>query len=60
MDGGLLQFLIVCIIVGAGLYLLQLVPIDGTIKRIIQVIAIVLICIWALRILAPSLPSLSL
>jgi len=53
MDGGLLQILIVCIIVGAGLYLLQLVPIDGTIKRIIQVIVIVVLVIWALRFLVP-------
>jgi len=49
----IIQFLIVLIIVGAALYLLQLVPIDGTIKRIIQVIVIVFLVIWAIKLLLP-------
>lgn len=49
----MLQFLIALIIVGAALYLLQLAPIDGTIKKIIQVIVIVVLLIWALRFLVP-------
>lgn len=49
----MLQFLIALVIVGAALYLLQLVPIDGTIKRIIQVIVIVFLVIWAIRVLLP-------
>lgn len=55
----MLELLIVLIIFGAVLYIVNLLPIDGTVKRIIQVIAIVLICIWALRLLAPSLSSLN-
>ena len=49
----LLQFIIILIIVGAALYLLQLVPIDATIKRIIQVIVIVFLVIYAIKLLAP-------
>lgn len=49
----MIQFLIVLIIVGAALYLLQLVPIDATIKRIIQVIVVVILVIYAIRLLLP-------
>lgn len=49
----MLQFLIVLIVVGGALYILQLVPIDGTIKRIIQVIVIIVLVIWALKLLIP-------
>jgi hypothetical protein len=50
---GLTEFLIVLVIIGAALYLLQLLPIDGTIKRIIQVVVIVILAIWAIRMLLP-------
>jgi hypothetical protein len=49
----MLELLIALIIIGAALYLLQLLPIDGTIKRIIQVIVIVALVIWALKMLLP-------
>lgn len=52
----MVEILIALIIFGAALYIVQLLPIDGTVKRVIQVIAIVLLCIWALRLLAPALP----
>lgn len=51
----LVSLLIALIIVGAVLYLVGLLPIDATIKRVIQVIAIVVIAIWLLRALAPAL-----
>jgi hypothetical protein len=50
---GLTEFLIVLVIIGAALYLLQFLPIDGTVKRIIQVIVIVILVIWAIRMLLP-------
>lgn len=50
-----IELLIVLIILGAGLYVLQLLPIDATIKRIIIVVAIVAVVIWLLRAFAPSL-----
>jgi hypothetical protein len=48
-----LEFLIALVILGAALYLLQLLPIDATVKQIIQVIVVVFIVIWAIRILLP-------
>jgi hypothetical protein len=44
-----LELLIALIIIGALLYALQLLHIDATIKRLIQIIAIVIIVIWLLR-----------
>lgn len=49
----MIELLIALVIVGAVLYLLQLVPIDGTVKTIIQVIIIVFLVIWAIKILLP-------
>ena len=50
---GLVQFLIALVIVGAALYLLQLAPIDGTIKKVIQVIVIVVLIVMASKLLLP-------
>lgn len=50
----MIQLLIALVIIGAALYLLQLVPIDPTVKKIVQVIAIVFLVIWAIRILLPA------
>jgi predicted membrane protein len=52
-DFGLVQFLIALVIIGAGLYLLNLAPIDGTIKRIIQVVVIVVLIVMAIKLLLP-------
>ena len=45
----MIELLIALLIVGAVLYLLQLVPIDGTIKTVIQVVVIVGVLIYLLR-----------
>jgi hypothetical protein len=50
----MISLLIALVILGAALYLLQLLPIDATVKQIIQVIAIVFIVIWAIRTLLPA------
>lgn len=47
----LITILIALIVVGAVLYVVTLLPIDGTIKRIIQVVAIVALAVWLLRAL---------
>ncbi len=47
----MISILIALIIVGAILYILQMVPIDPTIKRIGYVIIVVLLCIWLLQTL---------
>lgn len=54
----MLSLIILLIIVGAALYLVGLIPMDATIKRVIQVLVIVIVIIYALRLLAPSLPGL--
>lgn len=50
----MLELLIVLIVLGAGLYILQLLPLDATIKRIIMVIVVVAVVVWLLRMFAPS------
>jgi hypothetical protein len=49
----LLQFIIALIIVGAILYFLPRAPLDETIKVIIKVVLIVVILIWALKLVWP-------
>jgi len=51
----MLSILIAAIIIGALLYLLQLIPIDATVKKVIQVVAIVLLAIWLLKALWPMI-----
>lgn len=45
----MIEILIILILVGAALYLTQILPIDGTIKTIIKVVVIVGVCIYVLR-----------
>lgn len=54
----LISLLIVLIIFGAVLYLVGLLPLDATVKRIIQVVAIVALVVWLLSRFAPMLGSL--
>lgn len=54
----MVELIILLVIVGAALYLIDLIPIDATIKRVIQVLVIVAVIIYALRLLAPMLPGL--
>lgn len=56
----IISLLIVLLLFGAVLYLVSLAPIDGTVKRIIQVVAIVFLIIWVLTKLAPSLGGMSI
>jgi hypothetical protein len=52
----LISILIALIIVGLVLYAVNhWLPIDGKIKQIINVVVIVLVIVWLLRTLAPSL-----
>jgi hypothetical protein len=48
----MISLIIILIIVGALLYVLQYLPLDGTIKMIINVLVIVVIAIYVLRHLA--------
>lgn len=50
----------VLVVIGVGLYLLELVPMDATIKRIIQVVAILLVVLWILDALFGGFGSIRL
>lgn len=45
----MISLIIALVLIGAALYLLDLVPIDATIKRVIQVVVIVFAIIYVLR-----------
>lgn len=49
----LVPLLIALIVIGAILYIVSILPLDATIKRIIQVIAIVILAIYLIRELLP-------
>ncbi len=49
---GLISLLILLIIIGALLYVVSILPIDGTIKTIIYVVAIVAVAVWLLKHIA--------
>jgi hypothetical protein len=44
----IIALVVVLILVGAGLYLVGVLPIDATIKTIIRVVVIVAACLWVL------------
>lgn len=45
----LIALIIVLVVLGVGLYLVQLVPMDATIRRIIQVVVILFVILWLLQ-----------
>jgi heme A synthase len=47
----MLHLLISLVILGAILYLIDLIPMDATIRRVIQVLAVVFVIIYVLQIL---------
>lgn len=46
----LIPILVALIIVGAAIAIVQLLPIDATIKRIIHIVIIVAACLWVLSL----------
>lgn len=46
----LVGLIVVLIIVGVALYLISLIPMDATVKRIIQVIVILVVVLWVLSV----------
>ncbi len=53
----LIQIIIVLVIVGLLLWILQQIPMDPTVARIIRVVFIVGVCLWLLSILIGFLPG---
>jgi len=45
----LIGLLIVLVVFGVALYLINLVPMDGTVKKVIQVIAILFLILYVLQ-----------
>jgi hypothetical protein len=51
----LLTIIVILVVVGLILYLInRLLPIDGNIKTIINVVVILIVIIWLLRIFLPA------
>lgn len=48
----MIDLIIILLVVGAALYLMQYVPLDATIKRIISVIVIIAAIVYVLKNLA--------
>jgi hypothetical protein len=53
-----LALIVYLAIFGVVLYLISLIPMDATVKKIIWVLAILLIVLWLVSWLVPSLPPL--
>jgi ABC-type siderophore export system fused ATPase/permease subunit len=47
----MIQILIILVVIGVVLYLVSLIPMDATIKKIIYVLAILFVVIWLLQAL---------
>jgi hypothetical protein len=43
--------IVLLVLVGAGLYIVQLLPLDATIKKLIYVVVIVAVALWLLSAL---------
>ena len=47
----MISILVTLLILGVALYCLQLLPMDATVKRVIQVLAILFALLWVLQVL---------
>lgn len=47
----LIGLVVVLLVVGVALYLVSMIPMDATIKRIIQVLVILFVVLWLLSVL---------
>ncbi len=53
----MLQILVALILLGLLLYVVQLLPIDATIKKIIYAVTIVLVVLWIIGLFFPAMWS---
>ncbi len=49
LTSGVIGIIVALVVVGLALYLIDLIPMDGTIKQIVRGIIIVLVIIWLLQ-----------
>jgi uncharacterized membrane protein len=46
---GLISIIVTLVVIGLVLYLVDLIPMDGAIKRIIRIIVIIAVVLWLLQ-----------
>jgi ABC-type multidrug transport system permease subunit len=49
LSSGLISIIVALVVVGLVLYLIDIIPMDGTIKQIIRLIIIIAVLIWLLQ-----------
>jgi hypothetical protein len=49
LTSGIISIIISLVVVGLLLYLIDLIPMDGTIKQIIRIVVIILVIVWLLQ-----------
>jgi len=49
LTSGLISIIVYLVVIGLVLYLIELIPMDRTIKQIIRVIVIIAVVIWLLQ-----------
>jgi hypothetical protein len=47
----MISVLVTLIVLGVILYIVGLIPMDNTLRRIIQALAILFVCLWLLQVL---------
>jgi hypothetical protein len=50
LSSGLISVIVALVVVGLVLYLIDIIPMDGTIKQIIRLIVIIAVIIWLLQV----------
>ena len=53
----LIQIVIALVVIGLVLWIVEQIPMDATIARIIRVVIIVAVCLWLLNLLVPMIGS---
>jgi len=55
----LLTLILILVVVGVVMYLINLyVPMDGTIKRIMNIVVIIILLIWLLQVIIGPFPDI--
>lgn len=49
LSSGLVSVVVALVVVGLVLYLIGLIPMDGTIKQIIKVVVLIAVIVWLLQ-----------
>ena len=49
LSSGLISIIVSLIVIGLLLYLIDRIPMDGTIKQIIQIVVIIAVIVWLLQ-----------